>query len=313
MPQSTPSVENASPRTAEPVARPGFRGRAKAYYDLGKVRLSLLAVFAVVAGLWLGHHRADPPWQLVFGATFGTFLVAVGSAALNMYLERHLDERMDRTRSRPLPSGRLDPEHALAFGIATSLVGLATLAILTNWLATVCCAAILVLYVGVYTPLKLRTTLNTQVGAIPGALPPVVGYVAASGQFTMTAFVLFLILFFWQVPHFLAIAWRYRDDYRRGGMAMLPSVAGDGAVSLQMVVYCAGLVITTLLPFTMGMSKDVYLGIAICANGMFFLPTAYAAWARTATAMRVVFLTSIVYLPLLFGAMVFDWIRQVPA
>ena len=118
-----------------------------------------------------------------------------------------------------------------------------------------------------------------------------VGYVAASGQFTVTALVLFLILFFWQVPHFLAIAWRYRDDYRRGGMAMLPSVASDGAVSLQMVVYCAGLVITTLLPFTMGMSKDLYLGMAICANAMFFLPTAYAAWVRTAVAMRVVFLT----------------------
>jgi len=273
--------------------------------ELGKLRLSALAVLAVVAGIYMGE-RVPPP-GLVLYALFGTILVAAGGNALNMFLEREADRRMKRTAGRPLPTGRLAPRGALIFGLVTVIGGLALLRYGTNSAATILCGAIAFTYVLVYTPLKRHSTLNTLVGAVPGALPPVVGYAAATGGVDQRALALFLILFFWQVPHFLAIAWRYRADYERAGMKMLPVVSPEGrTTAAQMVLYCSALVLASLWPRFLGMTGDLYLFSAILLGNLFLVATVIAAKLRTDRAMRQCFLASIVYLPLLLGIMVFD-------
>jgi protoheme IX farnesyltransferase len=284
----------------------------RAYAELGKPRLSALAVFAVVAGCYLGWTpHAAPPLPVVLGTTLGTFLVAAASAALNMYRERETDGAMVRTQDRPLPSGRLAPRQVLAFGIATAVLGAAVLLASSNWLATAVSAAILLSYVLVYTPMKTRTPLNTLVGAIPGALPPVVGFAAVTGKLGFPALVLFAILFCWQIPHFLAIAWRWREDYARAGMRMLPVVDPHGErTRTTMLLYVAGLGIASLVPFVVRMAGEVYLAAAVCLDLLFFVPAVLAAVTRWESAMRMTFLVSIVYLPLLLLVMVFD--RQDP-
>jgi protoheme IX farnesyltransferase len=300
-------------------------GRLAAYWELGKPRLSALAVFAVVAGVYMGwpSRRSHPPPDLLVSTTLGTFLAAIGSAALNMWRERHLDPLMERTRGRPLPSGRVSPRAALAFGVGTSalgvllvLVGAAPLAAdgsrppgQWNWTAGLLCAAIIASYVLVYTPMKVRTSLNTLVGAIPGALPPVVGHAAVTGHLALPQAVLFLILYCWQIPHFLSIAWRYRDDYARAGMQMLPVVDPTGhRTAVTMLLYAAGLGVASFLPAITGMLHadyvDRYLAAALLLNALFFVPTVGAALTRRDEAMRLTFVASIIYLPLLFVAMV---------
>jgi protoheme IX farnesyltransferase len=282
-----------------------------AYLELGKPRLSGLAVFAVVAGCYCGYSPHDPPLGKVAATTAGTFLVAVGSAALNMYRERELDSRMLRTQDRPLPSGRLRPRQVLAFGIGAAATGLGLLLAFTNLLAAAACAAILFSYVLVYTPMKTRTPLNTLVGAIPGALPPVVGYAAITGKLGFGALVLFAILFCWQIPHFLAIAWRHRDDYARAGMRMLPVVDPHGErTRTTMLLYVAGLGIASMLPYVVRMAGEVYVATAFCLDVLFFVPAVLAACTRWESAMRMTFLVSIVFLPLLLLVLVLD--RQEP-
>ena len=295
--------------------------RFAAYAELGKLRLSSLAVFAVLAGLFLGWSPPPdgsplPGWWLCFNTMLGTILVAVGGNALNMYLERDLDPRMERTEGRPLPSGRLRPGEVLGFGLITASGGVLLLALTTNVYATALCATICVTYVLVYTPMKRRSTLNTLVGAVPGALPPVVGYAASAGHLDQRALVLFFILFFWQIPHFLAIAWRYRDQYRSAGMKMLPVVDPDGSTtSIQMIIYCLSLIIVSVLPSMpcIGMTGRLYLVVALILGVMFLIATAVAAILRRPAAMRQCFLVSIIYLPLLFTVMVFDKILTTPA
>jgi protoheme IX farnesyltransferase len=280
--------------------------RLLAFLELGKLRLSGLAVFAVVTGLLLGSEDPVPPLR-VAAVALGTLLAAAGGSALNMWRERELDRRMERTRGRPLPSGRLRPQQALGFGIGAVAAGLLLLFAVSNWLATALCAAIVASYVLIYTPLKRVTTLNTIVGAFPGALPPVVGYAASAGTVDQRAWVLFLILYFWQVPHFLAIAWRYRDDYRRAGMRMLPVEDPTGArTAVQMVVWCGALVLVSLFAYPTGVSGPLYLISAAALGAVFFAATLLAARARTDPAMRLCFHVSIVYLPLLFAVMLLD-------
>ena len=299
--------------------------RLGAYWELGKPRLSALAVFAVVAGVYMGWpaSQKQPPFDLVLWTTLGTFLAAIGAAALNMYRERHLDVLMHRTQKRPLPTGRLTPRQVLVFGLVTSTSGV--LAVLfgssplaadgsrtlgtINWTAAALCASIVVSYVLVYTPMKVRTPLNTLVGAIPGGLPPVVGHAAVVGHLAMPQAVLFAILFCWQIPHFLAIAWRYREDYARAGMQMLPVVDPTGhRTAKTMLLYVAALGLATMIPFFTKMADDRYLVISIFLNVLFCAPTVYAALTRSDVVMRATFLTSIVYLPLLFITMV--WFRK---
>lgn len=287
--------------------------KLRAYVELGKPRLSALAVFAVVAGAYMGWQTpfSHPPLWLIVGTTLGTFFSALAGNALNMYREREFDRLMHRTQERPLPSGRLQPREVLGFGVALAVLGLGLIAASSNLLATAICALILLSYVLVYTPMKRLTPLNTLVGAIPGALPPVVGYVAVTERVTLGALILFLIVFCWQIPHFLAIAWRYREDYARGGFRMLPVLDPEGRrTKTTMLLYTAGLGIASLIPFVTTMAGEVYLGSAIVLDLFFFVPTVLAAFTRYESMMRLTFLASIVYLPLLLGVMVLD--RQIP-
>ena len=297
----------------------------RAYWELTKPRLSALAVFAVIAGAYMAwpSKTSHPPTTLLVLTALGNFLAAAGAAALNMYRERHLDPLMERTQDRPLPSGRLRPGQVLAFGLTAS--GLGVLLVLfgatplaadgsmaegqPNWTAAGLCALIVLSYVLVYTPMKTRTPLNTLVGAVPGALPPVVGHAAVHGKLAMPQLVLFAILFCWQIPHFLAIAWRHRHDYARAGMQMLPVLDPSGRrTSVTMLLYVAGLGIASLIPYVTQMCDDRYAVAAVLLDLMFFVPTLVAALTRRDVAMRMTFVMSIVYLPLLFAAMV--WTRK---
>ena len=292
-----------------------------AYWELGKPRLSALAVFAVIAGAYMAWPGSShPPIDLLVLTTLGTFCAAAGANALNMYRERHLDPLMHRTQGRPLPTGRLQPREVLAFGLIAAVVGV--LLVLfgapleddgsrhlgrTNWVAAGLCAAIVGSYVLVYTPMKVLTPLNTLVGAIPGALPPVVGHAAIVGKLALPQLVLFAIVFCWQIPHFLAIAWRYREDYARAGMRMLPVLDPTGyRTGLTMLIYVAGLGIASLVPFVTHMAGERYAAVAVLLDILFFVPTVIAAFTRRDQAMRMTFLTSLVYLPLLLLAMVWD-------
>lgn len=277
-----------------------------ALVELGKLRLSALAIVAVLAGLALGAQEPLAASTIVLTGV-GTLLVAMAGNALNMLIERERDKRMARTAGRPLPTGRLLPREVAVFGSVCAVLGLAALWFGANPLATALCATILFTYVLVYTPLKPVTTLNTLVGAVPGALPPVVGYAAGAGYVDTRALALFLILFFWQIPHFLAIAWRYREDYRRAGMRMLPVADADGrATAVQMIVYALALLIVSLWPPRLLMTGDLYPLLAILLGVFFLVPVVVAAARRTDAAMRAAFLASIVYLPLLLGAMLLD-------
>lgn len=297
--------------------------KLRAYWELGKPRLSALAVFAVVAGAYMAWPATSshPPADLLFLTTLGTFCAAAGANALNMYRERHLDPLMLRTQGRPLPTGRLQPGEVLAFGVLSACVGVILVLFGSaplepdgsrhigsiNWVAALLSASIVASYVLVYTPMKVRTPLNTLVGAIPGALPPVVGHAAVVGKLAMPQLVLFAIVFCWQIPHFLAIAWRYREDYARAGMRMLPVLDPTGyRTGITMLLYVAGLGIASLVPFVVHMAGDRYLVIAILLNILFIVPVVFAALTRRDRAMRLTFLTSIVYLPLLLSAMVWD-------
>ena len=302
-------------------------GKLGAFWELGKPRLSALAVFAVVAGAYMAWPSRTvsphPPLDLLAATTLGTFLAAIGAAALNMYRERELDPLMTRTQGRPLPTGRLSPRQVLAFGLSCSVLGVACVLLGSaplaadgtratgswNWTAAALCALIVVSYVLVYTPMKVRTPLNTLVGAIPGALPPVVGHAAVVGYVALPQAVLFLILYCWQIPHFLAIAWRYREDYARAGMQMLPVVDPSGhRTAYTMLLYVAGLGLASFLPVVTQMLhpdySDRYIVVALLANLLFFVPTAFAALTRREAAMRMTFVVSLVYLPLLLTTMV---------
>ena len=296
-------------------------GTLRAYWELGKPRLSMMAVFAVVAGAYMAwpSRSSSPPLDLLVATTLGTFLAAVGAAALNMYRERHLDPLMHRTQGRPLPTGRLSPRSVLVFGATMSVLGVLLVLFGAaplaydgtrsvgewNWTAAGLCALIVISYVLVYTPMKTRTPLNTLVGAIPGGLPPVVGHAAVAGELALPQLVLFAILFCWQIPHFLAIAWRYREDYARAGMQMLPVVDPTGhRTGIAMLLYVGGLGIASLIPYVTQMADSLYLVVAILLDVIFFVPVLFAALTRRDVAMRMTFLVSIVYLPLLLIAMV---------
>jgi protoheme IX farnesyltransferase len=301
---------------SEPVALP--RSRAADYLELTKPRVAVLVLFTVAAGVLLGGAgRALDPMVLLH-TVLGTALVAGGASALNQLLERHSDALMRRTANRPLPSGRLQPAEVLVFGLALGAGGVLYLLLtLSHPLAALVAAVTFVCYVGVYTPLKPLTPLNTLVGAFPGALPPVIGWAAARGAITLDAVALFLILFLWQVPHFLAIAWIYREEYARAGLRMLPVVDRDGrATGRQMVTYCLALTVVSLGPVILGWAGLLYLGGALLLGGG-FLGTALAFRrepgvrpARRVLRASLVYLPGVLALLLLEGA--FGWLMLAP-
>jgi protoheme IX farnesyltransferase len=283
------------------------RPRAADYLELTKPRVIVLVLFTVAAGVLLAGG-ADFHFLVLLHTVLGTALVAAGASALNQWLERHSDACMRRTENRPLPSGRLQPVEVFLFGAVLGAVGVAYLALtLPRPGAAVVAALTFVLYVAVYTPLKRYTPLNTLVGAVPGALPPLIGWVAAGGELTAEAGVLFLILFLWQVPHFLAIAWIYRDEYARAGLRMLPVLDKSGRrTGLQMTVYCVALLAVSLQPVLLGRAGVLYLAGAILL-GLTFLGSA-VGFQRTQSLSeaRRVLRVSLLYLPGLLALLLLD-------
>ena len=290
---------------ADPVAKPGLSATASAYLELTKPRITFLVVLTAAAGFCLASDRID--FLGLLNMALGVALLSSGISTLNQYMERDLDGLMRRTQDRPLPSGRLTSREALLFGIALSSIAIAYLAIAVNPLTAVLGVATLAGYLFIYTPLKTRTTLSTVLGAFPGAMPPFIGWVAARGEVTVEAWVLFAILFLWQFPHFLAIAWMYRDDYARAGIKMLPVVEPEGRVTgQQIVVYTLLLIPVSLLPVLVNLAGSVYLVGALLIGVVFLYYSTRAALVRTTWQARKLLLASVLYLPILFALMVIN-------
>lgn len=276
------------------------------YSDLIKARLTFLVLLTTLVGFYLGF-RGPVDYALMFHAVLGTGLVASGAAALNQLIEREHDLKMRRTKDRPLPSGRLQPTTVLAFGIVCGGAGLVYLGLVVNPLTSLLGAISFVSYVFIYTPLKRVTWLNTAVGAIPGALPPLMGWTAARGELSAEGWALFAILAFWQLPHFFAIAWIYRDEYAKAGFVMLPVIDPEGhRTARQAVCYTLGLLPVSLSPFVFHLTGPIYL-IGALALGITFLWYAILfARQLTVSRARQLFYVSILYLPLLLTVMVLD-------
>jgi protoheme IX farnesyltransferase len=292
--------------SAPPVpapAIPAARGRVADYVALAKPGITVMV--AITAGVGFAVAGAAlVEWKLLVHLLAGTMLSSAGAAALNMFLEREADAKMERTRRRPLPAGRLAPAEALVFGVLLAAGGVAYLAAAVNLLTAGISAATIASYLGAYTPLKKRSSLCTLVGAVPGALPPVMGWAAARGSLDGGAWVLFLILFFWQLPHFLALAWMYREDYARGGFPMLPVEGPDGAsTGRQVVLQTLALIVVTLLPAGFGMAGEAYLAAALVLGAGFLGFGVAFAVERTRERASRLFFASITYLPLLLGAL----------
>jgi protoheme IX farnesyltransferase len=276
------------------------------YLALTKPRLNMLVLATTMAGLYLAAPDGVAV-PILLHTLVGTALVAGGAAALNQVWERQTDSRMRRTLTRPLPGGRLSIGEATWFGVLMSGIGLAQLAFGVNVMSAAVAAATLISYVLIYTPLKLRTSLSTLVGAIPGALPPVIGWAAATGRISLPALVLFGIVFFWQMPHFLAIAWLYRDDYARAGIPLLSVLEPDGRrTGQQALSYAAALWPVSLLPAVVGLAGIAYALVATVLGLLFIWVSMRFARERSMPNARTLFLFSITYLPLLLGALVAD-------
>jgi protoheme IX farnesyltransferase len=282
------------------------RSAAADYIELTKPRITLMVVLTAFVGYALGATGGVLTGRLA-ATLVGTALVAAGASCLNMVLERRTDSLMLRTRTRPLPAGRLRPPEALAFGLALTTTGLALLAWRTGALAAAVAFVTWASYLFLYTPLKTRTSLSTVVGALPGALPPVIGWAAARGQLEPGAFVLFAIVFLWQIPHFLAIAWIYREDYARGGLPMLPVLDPDGRITgRQAVANTLALLLVSLAPTAAGIAGTAYL-VGALALGLGFTAVAVrAAVLRTPRAARWLFVASILYLTALCALLLAD-------
>jgi protoheme IX farnesyltransferase len=266
-----------------------------------------MALVTVAVGA-IAASAGAPDWRIVAHAVVGAALVAAGASALNQWLERESDARMRRTQDRPLPAGRLQPAEVLVLGIGSAVSGVAYLALsLPHPLAAVVAALTLLIYVFVYTPLKSRTPLNTLVGAIPGALPPVIGWTAVRGSVNGEIGALFVVLFLWQVPHFLAIAWIYRADYRRAGLCMLPAVDPDGSmIGRQMICYCLVLIAASLALFVVRGAGTIYLaGALLLGIGLLACAVGYAR-QRSLSRARVVLRASLIYLPALLTLLLLE-------
>ncbi|HTS24927.1 MAG TPA: heme o synthase [Bryobacteraceae bacterium] len=276
------------------------------YLELTKPRITLLILICAAVGYWFGCG-ASFHWSILAHALLGTALLASGTSALNQWYEVDSDARMRRTRRRPLPAGRIRRSHGLAFGLLLSVAGFADLWYGTNLLAAALGLFTLLTYLLLYTPLKRRSPVCTTVGAIPGAMPPLIGYAAAGHGIDAGALALFVILFVWQFPHFDAIAWMYRDDYARGGIRMLPVIDPDGESTARRIVFCSLLLIPiSLVPSFLGMTGALYAAAAIVAGlGVLYFGSRLRG-ERTLSRAHALLLATVFYLPALLGVMVFD-------
>ncbi len=297
-----PTASEIEPKTIE--TSEARRRVMSDFAELIKARLTLLVLLTTAVGFYLG---AKGPINLItlFHAFFGTALAASGAAALNQWWERRLDALMQRTRTRPIPAGRMLPQDALILGSILALAGVIYLALACNWLSASLAAATIVIYIFAYTPLKRISTTNTLVGAIPGALPPMIGWVAATGRLDPGAWSLFAILFFWQLPHFFAIAWMYREDYARAGFQMVSKGDDTGTRSAsQAVLFCILLLLVSGFPAFLNIVSSIYLAFELALNGLFILVAMRFLRTQAPGDARKLFLASIIYLPLLLLALV---------
>lgn len=284
----------------------GAPSRLDDWVELTKPRITVMVVVTAGIGVLLAAQAA-PSWRLLFHALVGTWLIAAGSAAINHVLERDSDARMTRTRMRPLPTGRLTPWPATVFGVLLAGLGAFQLAHRVNGLTALLGLVAFFAYVAVYTPLKRRTALATLVGAVPGAIPPMMGWTAVTGRLDAGAWILFALLFLWQLPHFLAIAWMCREDYGRAGFPMLPVLHPDGrSTARQMVLYSAALIPVSLGPSALGLTGASYFVGALLLGTAFLGVCLQFSRSISERAARRVLLASVAYLPGVLAAMVID-------
>jgi len=289
---------------AQPDTRGVLSGFIRDLFELVKARLTLLVLLTTAVGFYLGTE-GPVNWATLLHTVLGTAAAAAGAAALNQWWEHQLDAMMERTRTRPVPAGRMRPTEAVVIGSALSIFGVMYLALVCNALSAILAAITIIIYIFAYTPLKLVSTFNTALGAVPGALPPMIGWAAARGTLDVGAWMLFAILFFWQLPHFFAIAWMYRDDYARAGFQMISSDDPTGARSAsQSVFFCMILFVVAGLPAFVRMATVFYLVAAWILGGLFIAAAMRFLKTRTRNDARRLFITSIIYLPLLLGALV---------
>ena len=276
------------------------------YLELTKPRITVLILICTAVGYFFGSPNVFH-FALFVHVLLGTALMASGTAALNQWYEADSDAKMRRTSKRPIPSGRIRRIDGLVFCVVLSIAGFADLWFGTNSLAAALGLFTLATYIFLYTPLKRRSAVCTTVGALPGAMPPLIGYAAASGRLDAWALALFLILFVWQFPHFYAIAWMYRDDYARGGIRMLPVIEPDGESTARRIVACSILLIPiSLVPNLLGMTGSVYAAAAVAAGmGLLYVGVRLGR-ERSFTRARHVLLASVLYLPLVLALMVID-------
>jgi protoheme IX farnesyltransferase len=274
-----------------------------------KPRIAVMVLVTVFVGFVYGAGAGASPWSwpTLAAALVSTALACMGASMLNQVMEFDVDALMRRTKKRPLPAGRVRPLDALAAGLALATTGVVAMAWWTNWLSAVLLALTIASYALLYTPMKRRSSLSTVVGAVPGAAPPVIGFAAADGAIGAEAVVLFAILFLWQLPHFLAIAWLHRRDYARAGLPTLPVLDPDGRSTFrQILLLSMALLPVGMLPALTGMAGDTYLIVAIVAGIGFLACGARLAAGRRRRHARAVFLASLVYLPILLSAMLLD-------
>ena len=290
-----PEAPGPRPQLAAPGAWGLGSGALVDYLELSKSRIVLMVLVTTAAGYVIGAR----PFSAIalLHTLIGTALVAAGTNALNQYIERHLDAMMKRTRRRPLPAGRITPQAALFFSIAVSIIGTLYLGLLVNWLTAFLGAFTLATYIFVYTPLKRVSTICTAIGAIPGAIPPLMGWTAATGALGLAGWIAFGVLFFWQLPHFMAISWMYREDYGRAGFSMLSVIDDDGkAVARQAILYSLALLAVSVAPYFFGMAGLAYLFIATMASLWIVVASVMFLSDRSTVPARSLFMSSNIYL-----------------
>ncbi len=284
----------------------GLRERLLAFVELTKPRIAFMLVLTSAAAFYLGT-KGSFDFVLFANATVGITLLAFGVATLNQYIERSTDALMNRTAKRPIPTGKVTPNEALVFGIVQCLVAELYLFFLVNPLTAILGLTVIVGYVFLYTPLKTVTTASTAIGAIPGAMPPLMGWTAAADEITLGAWALFTLLFLWQFPHFLAIAWMYRDEYAKAGIKMLPVVEPSGRITArQIVLFAIMLVPVSLAPFFLNFAGVGFLVGAVILGIWFLFESISAARAKTVERARRLLMVSVLYLPLIFALAVID-------
>ncbi|HLM62638.1 MAG TPA: heme o synthase [Pyrinomonadaceae bacterium] len=284
----------------------GLREKLAAYLELTKPRIALMLVLTSAAGFYLGAAKGFDT-MLFINAMIGIALLAFGVATLNQVWERKTDALMERTARRPLPTQKISLTEAVAFGVLLCVVAEIYLAFLVNGLTAILGLIVIVGYVLLYTPLKTRTSASTAIGAIPGAMPPLMGWTASANEISLGAWALFALLFLWQFPHFLAIAWMYREQYAKAGILMLPVIEPEGKITAkQIVIFTVLLLPVSLAPYFLGFAGLIYL-IGASLLGLWFLATSIkAARAKSVEQARKLLLVSVLYLPLIFALMVFN-------